>query len=94
MLNTFRKIAFWEGISLIVLVGLAVPLKYFLDLPELSLIIGWVHGVLFIAYILLATIVKGQQKCGMVLFFFCVLASLIPFGTFYLESKFLKKLSR
>lgn len=91
MLSLFRKIAFWEGISLILLIGLAMPLKYLFDKPQLVQIIGMIHGVLFVGYVILAAIVKKEKNWNMALFIFCFIASLIPFGTFYLDAKLLKK---
>ena len=51
LLQFFRKVALLEGISLIVLMGIAMPLKYVWDQPEAVRIVGWIHGILFIVYI-------------------------------------------
>jgi len=93
MLNLFRKTAFWEGISLLLLVFIAMPLKYIYDLPSYVQIIGMAHGVLFVAYMILALMVKGEYKWDFIMIIICFVASFIPFGTFYLDAKFLKKLA-
>jgi integral membrane protein len=49
-IKTFATIAFLEGISFAVLLGIAMPLKYFFDLPVAVTVVGWAHGVLFMLY--------------------------------------------
>src|SRR5687768_13069795 len=46
----FRAVAFLEGVSFLVLLGIAMPLKYFAGLPQAVLVVGWAHGLLFILY--------------------------------------------
>jgi len=48
------------------------------------------HGALFIGYVLLAFLLKNAQKWGFKTFSFILIASLVPFGTFYVEKKYLK----
>ena len=53
-----------EGVSFIILLCIAMPLKYFFDLPMAVKIVGWLHGILFIAFISLAYIlVAGMLSC-------------------------------
>jgi integral membrane protein len=86
-LNTFRRIAFMEGISLLVLLLIAMPLKYFAGRPEAVLTVGWAHGILFVLYcVFLAMVwVKYKWTFGKVVLAF--VASLVPFGTFWLERR-------
>lgn len=90
MKNFFKHIVFWEGISLLVLLFIAMPLKYLMDIPLGVKVVGMAHGVLFIAYILIATYLKPKLQWNLSIFVIIVLASFVPFGTFYVERKYLK----
>ncbi len=57
-IGRFRLVAISEGISFIVLMFIAMPLKYFADLPKAVTYVGWVHGLLFVLYILALITVK------------------------------------
>ena len=89
-LGQFRMAAITEGISFIVLLFVAMPLKYIAGDPRAVLYVGWVHGLLFMIYILTLIIaaIKLEWKFKKIVIAF--LASLIPFGTFILD-KSLKK---
>ncbi|MEO6669623.1 MAG: DUF3817 domain-containing protein [Ferruginibacter sp.] len=89
-LNWFRKIAIAEGISFLVLLGIAMPLKYFADMPMGVKIVGYIHGFLFIAFVLLAWETKNSLNKSFGWFGLAFLASLLPFGTFVLDRE-LKK---
>ncbi|MBE9489596.1 MAG: DUF3817 domain-containing protein [Bacteroidetes bacterium] len=89
-LNTFRIIAFLEGLSYILLLGIATPIKYFLNDPQYVKLLGMPHGLLFISYIALAFILKNEFNWDNKNFGFVLLASIIPFGTFYIDKKYLK----
>jgi integral membrane protein len=92
-LQRFRFIALVEGVSLLVLLFIAMPLKYFADEPAMVKYVGWAHGILFLLYLifLLDVWIKLRWNFGKVLVAF--MASLIPFGTFLFEGR-LKKESR
>ncbi len=90
MLKIFKPVAFLEGISLLLLLFVAMPLKYFLNMPEMVRIVGMAHGILFIAYIVLATVLKVDEKWSLKKYFLVCIASVIPFGTFIVENKMLK----
>ncbi|MEH6305112.1 DUF3817 domain-containing protein [Olivibacter sp. CPCC 100613] len=83
----FRKIALLEGISFILLVFIAMPLKYWADFPLAVKYVGWVHGVLFIAYVfsLIQCWTEYSWKFGRVILFF--FASLLPFAPFVVEKR-------
>lgn len=87
----FRKIAFWEGISLLLLLFIAMPLKYIWNEPILVRIVGMAHGVLFLAYIGFAFWLFFKEKWNLSKLFIVLIASLIPFGTFYIDRKYLRK---
>jgi integral membrane protein len=89
LLKRFRWLAIAEGISYLLL-GITVPLKRIYNIPEPNFVVGSIHGVLFIAYCIILLVLmidlKWSFKKGIMLF----LASLIPFGTFWAEKKYLR----
>ncbi|MGC1515218.1 MAG: DUF3817 domain-containing protein [Maribacter sp.] len=91
MLTLFRATALLEGISYLALFGITMPLKYWAEIPGPNKIVGYAHGVLFIAFIVLAIVVCYQKKWGLKRLTIFVLASLLPFATFYIEEKYLRK---
>lgn len=90
MIRIFKTTAFLEGISLLLLLFFAMPLKYFLDQPIYVKVIGMAHGLLFIAYIMFAIVLKFEDKWQFKKFMIICLASVVPFGTFYIEKKYLR----
>lgn len=91
MLNLFRLIAFLEGVSYILLLFIATPIKYLSDDPQYVKILGMPHGLLFIAYIVMAILISKKMQWSNSILAKVLLASIIPFGTFYVEYKYLKK---
>lgn len=89
MLDFFKKVAWLEGISLLLLLFFAMPMKYIAGNDFYVKTIGMAHGVLFIVYILFIIILKITEKWDFKKFFLLSLASIIPFGTFYAERKIL-----
>ncbi|HZJ19918.1 MAG TPA: DUF3817 domain-containing protein [Pricia sp.] len=89
MLTLFRTTAILEGISYLALFAVTMPLKYLADLPMPNKYVGYAHGVLFIAYIVLAILFWTTKKWGFKKGFILLLASLLPFATFYVERKYL-----
>ena len=81
----FRRIAIAEGISFIVLLFIAMPLKYFAGIPLAVTIAGSIHGILFIAFILLAREVKIDLKKDLRWFVRAFIASILPFGTIIMD---------
>ncbi len=89
-LRDLRTAGIWEGISYLLLLGVAMPLKYMADIPQAVRIVGTLHGILFILfmYTIVIAMSKGLSfKKGVIAF----LASLIPFGTFYLDRLIFEK---
>lgn len=83
----FRKIAFAEGVSFLVLLLIAMPLKYLASLPMAVTIVGGLHGVLFIAFAVMAWEVKREHKKDFRWLLKAGLASLLPFGTFVMDKE-------
>src|SRR5215203_4031115 len=89
--NWFRKIAFTEGISFLVLLFIAMPLKYLGDLPMPVTIVGYLHGFLFVAFIILAFVTMNSYKKNWGWLIKSFIASIIPFGTFWMDHTNWKK---
>lgn len=90
-LGRFRLIAFLEGISYILLLFVAMPLKYALNLPAMVQIVGMAHGILFVAYVFLLISVIIDQEWSILFGIGLFAASLLPFGTFYADAKYLSR---
>ena len=85
ILNRFRKVAFWEGISFLLLLGIAMPIKYGLGNPWPVKIVGWAHGVLFIVYIVCLYQAASAFRWSLVKSALAFVASLLPFGPFVFD---------
>ena len=92
MINIYRLTAFLEGVSYILLLLIAVPIKYLLNEALFVKILGMPHGILFILYILFSIIAKIKYNWNFRKFLVISIASLVPFGTFYIDKKYLTKL--
>jgi integral membrane protein len=90
MIKLFRLTALLEGVSYILLLFIAVPIKYLWDDPTYVKFLGMPHGILFIGYIIFSVLGKIKYKWSSLKFFIVAVASLIPFGTFYIDRKYLK----
>lgn len=95
MLNTnigrLRLLAYLEGISFLILLGVGMPLKYMYATPKPNLIIGMAHGILFMGYCAFVYIIKSDQKWNASKTFWAVLAAFIPFGTFVADAKLFRQ---
>ncbi|HNP18831.1 MAG TPA: DUF3817 domain-containing protein [Fulvivirga sp.] len=91
MIKTLRILALLEGISTIVLFGVAMPLKYIWDFDAIMFPVGMSHGVLFLAYCLIVFIVFLQLRWKTSTLLLSWAASLIPGGTFYVDYKIFRK---
>lgn len=90
LINSFRITAFLEGLSFILLLGVAMPIKYLADDPSYVSHLGMYHGLLFVLYIALAIMVGQQLKWSRKTIIIVLAAAVIPFGTFYVDYKYLK----
>jgi integral membrane protein len=87
----FRQIAISEGISFLLLLLVAMPLKYFAGLPMAVTIVGALHGVLFIAFVYLAWEVKNEYNKNAMWFGKAFISSLLPFGTIVMDKQWRKE---
>ncbi len=86
-----RVIGIAEGISFLVLLLIAMPLKYYFGLPLAVKIVGWLHGVLFIAYIGAVLLAIRAMQWNWFSVLVALAASLIPIGTFVLDASWKKR---
>lgn len=93
MLKLFRATAILEGISYLLLFGMTMPLKHWADIPEPNKFVGYAHGILFILYVVVALVFCRERKWGVKRYIMLFVASLLPFGTFYADKKYLKDLA-
>ncbi|MEO7426251.1 MAG: DUF3817 domain-containing protein [Fibrobacteria bacterium] len=80
-----RITAFLEGVSFLLLLFVAMPLKYLASQPAMVRQVGMIHGILFVAFLALVLIVKDVERWPMRKAALAILASVIPFGTFWAE---------
>ena len=90
MNSIFRITAFLEGLSYILLLFVAVPIKYHSGDAFYVQVLGMPHGLLFMAYVFLALYFKPQYNWDTKTFLLVLAASIVPFGTFYVDRKVLK----
>lgn len=86
-LGRLRIIGFLEGISFLVLLFIAMPLKYMAGQPMAVKITGMAHGLLFVLYILYVIMAKVEYNWSIKKTVLALLASLVPFGTFWADVK-------
>jgi integral membrane protein len=89
-LKAFRLISIFEGLSFLILLGIAMPLKYLFDIPEAVQTTGMAHGLLFILYIFGAFFMKQKLNWSFQTLLIVILCSVLPFGPFYADRKYLK----
>ena len=90
MLKFFRLTAILEGITYLGLFAFTMPLKYWAEIGQPNKWVGYAHGVLFILYILLLIFLAVERKWSIKKTILLFIASLLPFGTFYAEKKYLQ----
>ena len=89
--DRFRIIGFLEGLSYLLLIMIAVPVKYIFNSPSMVKYLGMPHGILFIMYLFASIIMKKNNKWIKNNFVLVLIASIIPFGTFVVDYKLKKK---
>lgn len=92
MTKLFKLVAIAEGISYLVLFFnmLFIKPNDITLYKTLLFPVGMAHGLLFMGYVLLAILIRDEQKWSLKDFFIVQLASLLPFATFYVEKKYVK----
>ena len=87
MLIVFRIIAFLEGLSYLLLLFFAVPVKYLLFNDHYVRLLGMPHGVLFVLYIIFCFLIRKNMNWNVIQFCIVLAASILPFGTFYMKER-------
>jgi integral membrane protein len=84
-LQRLRLLAYTEGVSTLVLFGVAMPLKYLWDMPLAVRVVGMIHGVLFSA--LVVQLIRAIKRVPIApkISFLCMLAAVFPFGPFFAD---------
>lgn len=85
ILRWVHRIGFWEGISYLLLLGVAMPLKYIWNHPEYVRMVGSAHGLLFVLFMVVLGYALAIKAITFKQAIYGFLLSLIPFGTFYLS---------
>jgi integral membrane protein len=86
----FKALGWLEGISLLVLLFIAMPLKYIWQDPSWVRSVGMAHGMLFMLYVLAIGYMSTEYHWSFKKSFIAFILSSVPFGTFIFEKKFLK----
>lgn len=86
-LRRFRFVSLAEGVSYLVLVGVAMPLKYAADMPMAVRVVGMAHGVLFIAFAIALAAASRAERWSTRQSAVAMIAALLPFGAFWLEQR-------
>lgn len=90
-LGRLRVIGWWEGVSFLLLLGVAMPLKYFAGWPLAVRVVGLAHGVLFLLYVWAAIQTALERSWPARRTVAVLIASVLPAGPFVIEAKILRK---
>lgn len=93
-LKTLRIVAFAEGLSFLGLLLIAMPLKYFFQMPLAVRIVGSVHGFLFLLFLIALFRAAGEHEWPIKRSFLAFLASLVPGGTFVLDASLKREMAQ
>lgn len=91
-INALRLIGLIEGISFLVLLLIAMPMKYYLGMPMAVKVTGWIHGMLFILYIAAVLLAIEAMQWNWFSVGVALAASLVPIGTFVLDRSLKRRL--
>lgn len=86
-IHTLRVLALSEGVSFLLLLGVAMPLKYLAGLPFAVLVVGWIHGILFMLFCLVLAYVYFKHRWPFLRAAGVFVAALLPFGPFIIDRR-------
>jgi integral membrane protein len=86
-IHHLRRIGMVEGVSFLVLLGIAMPLKYFAGLPMAVKVVGWAHGLLFMVFLLALWRARQSARWPVSSVAIVFLAALLPFGPFVIDGR-------
>ena len=87
----FRMLGIIEGFSLLTLLFIAMPLKYYADITQIVPIVGMIHGLLFIAFMVSSLNISHRLNWPIYFWLLVFISSIVPAGTFLMDLK-LKKI--
>jgi len=90
-IGRLRVIGFIEGVSFLLILFITMPLKYYAEMPGPNKVIGMVHGLLFVLYVLAVVQCKIEYNWPSKKTFLALLASIVPFGTFWADAKLFRQ---
>ena len=90
-IKLFRYVGWAEGLSFLGLLLIAMPMKYMMGIPEATRIAGSVHGMLFLAYIMIAFQISGTLSWKKMTLFKALIAAVLPLGTFIFDKIYLSE---
>lgn len=86
-IESLRRVGKVEGVSFLVLLGIAMPLKYLAGWPLAVKIVGWAHGVLFVAFVIALARAKLRANLTLMQTLMVFIAALLPFGPFLIDRR-------
>ena len=90
MVHLFRVTGWLEGASFLILLFIAMPLKYIAGHPEAVRYVGMTHGLLFVAYVVFSNMVAEELEWPGKTRLYAVIAAIVPTGTFVFDRKYLQ----
>lgn len=87
MIDIYRKTALIEGISYLILLFVAMPLKYLFNVPAAVKYFGWMHGILFLAFLTSLLIASIKYRWHVLRICIYLVASVLPFVPFLLDKQ-------
>jgi integral membrane protein len=86
-IHHLRRIGIIEGVSFLVLLGVAMPLKYLAGMPMAVKVVGWAHGLLFMVFLLALWRARQSARWPLSSVAIVFLAALLPFGPFLIDAR-------
>ncbi|MET3535946.1 DUF3817 domain-containing protein [Chryseobacterium limigenitum] len=93
MINLYRKTAVIEGISYLILLLIAMPLKYFFNIPSAVKYFGWIHGILFLVFFVYLILASSKYRWSLIRIIIYLTASVLPFILFLIDKRLEKEYS-
>ncbi len=87
LVRSLRWLGFVEGASMLLLLFVAMPMKYVYGRPEWVRVVGMAHGLLFMAFVVAVTVISQEAGWARRRLLFAFVASVVPFGPFLLDRK-------
>jgi integral membrane protein len=91
LIRRFRMTALAEGSSFLLLLFVAMPMKYVMGMPRVVTVVGAIHGILFLAYVAQLAMLRTKHQWDNKFSFYAFLASLLPFGPFIFDRHLCEK---